>query len=109
MTPPWVQYPDIERFSIGWLMGYGEGYLMAWYEWVAGRSHDELLTYFRGHAPIPADFSDWAGAALLPEPRDPNGNDLDEGDAWFAQARYAAQLGLCDAAAVEAFLAELGE
>jgi hypothetical protein len=107
--PPWVRYPDIERFSIGWRMGYGESYVMLWGSWAEGRSHDELVAYLREFAPIPANFSDWAGGLLLAEPRDANGNELDEADAMLAQARHAAQLGLCDPAAVEAFLAELVE
>ena len=27
MPPPWLAFPDIERYSIGWRMGYGEDYI----------------------------------------------------------------------------------
>lgn len=27
MPPPWLAYPEIERYSIGWRMGYGEDYI----------------------------------------------------------------------------------
>lgn len=26
MPPPWLVCPEIERYSIGWRMGYGEDY-----------------------------------------------------------------------------------
>lgn len=25
--PPWIAYPEIERYSIGWRMGYGDAEL----------------------------------------------------------------------------------
>ncbi len=28
LPPPWIAYPHIERYSIGWRMGYGEDYIM---------------------------------------------------------------------------------
>lgn len=33
MLPPWLAYPEIERHSIGWRMGYGEDYLDKWSRW----------------------------------------------------------------------------
>ncbi len=27
MPPPWLAHRDIERYSIGWRMGYGEDYI----------------------------------------------------------------------------------
>ncbi len=27
MAPPWLIYPNISRYSIGWRMGYGEDYI----------------------------------------------------------------------------------
>ncbi|MBX3158609.1 MAG: hypothetical protein KF773_21760 [Deltaproteobacteria bacterium] len=93
-VPPWVRYPDIERFSIGWRMGSGEGYLHLWGGWTGTRTHDELLAYLREFAPIPADFADWAGGLLLPEPCDAHGNPLDWEEAMDAQADHARALGL---------------
>ena len=28
MPPPWLAHREIERYSIGWRMGYGEDYIM---------------------------------------------------------------------------------
>lgn len=33
MLPLWLAYPEIERYSIGWRMGYGEYYAYKWHEW----------------------------------------------------------------------------
>lgn len=33
MIPPWQKYPEIERGSIGWRMGYGEDYYDEFYKW----------------------------------------------------------------------------
>ncbi len=27
LLPPWLAYPEIDRHSIGWRMGYGEDYI----------------------------------------------------------------------------------
>ncbi len=27
MPPPWLAFPEIERYSSGWRMGYGEDYI----------------------------------------------------------------------------------
>ncbi len=39
LPPPWIQYPEIERYSIGWRMGYGEGFLMEWWPFYGGLSN----------------------------------------------------------------------
>lgn len=31
MAPLWLMYPEIPNGSIGWRMGYGEGYAMDFY------------------------------------------------------------------------------
>lgn len=31
--PPWVRFPDIPRFSIGWRMGAGEDYFVGFARW----------------------------------------------------------------------------
>lgn len=33
LLPPWLAYPYIERYSIGWRMGAGEDYILRWAEW----------------------------------------------------------------------------
>ena len=32
MLPLWLTYPELERQSIGWRMGYGEAYTIEWHE-----------------------------------------------------------------------------
>ena len=31
MPPPWLAHREIERYSIGWRMGYGEDYICLLY------------------------------------------------------------------------------
>lgn len=45
MLPPWKKYPEINRFSIGWRMGYGEGYLIEWWGFYAKLSDEEKKDY----------------------------------------------------------------
>jgi hypothetical protein len=33
MPPPWMAFPEIERYSIGWRMGYGEDYIDRFDDW----------------------------------------------------------------------------
>ncbi len=33
LLPPWLAYPEIDRHSIGWRMGYGEDYIGKWHRW----------------------------------------------------------------------------
>ncbi|MBI9010543.1 MAG: NADAR family protein [Tenericutes bacterium] len=33
MAPPWLIYPNLSRFSMGWRMGYGESYIDSFFEW----------------------------------------------------------------------------
>ncbi|GGI57720.1 hypothetical protein [Winogradskyella haliclonae] len=28
VLPPWLAYPEIDRYSIGWRMGYGESHII---------------------------------------------------------------------------------
>jgi hypothetical protein len=59
--PPWLKYPSIPRYSIGWRMGGGESYLMVWWRWGENRSQEEKIAYFREFAPIQLDWVDWVG------------------------------------------------
>lgn len=45
LPPPWLAYPEIERYSIGWRMGYGESYIMKWSTWLNTLSPDETAEY----------------------------------------------------------------
>lgn len=38
LPPPWIKHPEIDRYSIGWRMGYGEDYLCNWGPWYGGLS-----------------------------------------------------------------------
>ena len=39
MPPPWLAHREIERYSIGWRMGYGEDYIYRFGDWL-----DNLLS-----------------------------------------------------------------
>ncbi|OMF22040.1 NADAR family protein [Paenibacillus sp. FSL H8-0259] len=45
LLPQWIVYPEIEPFSIGWRMGYGEDYLMHLWEWREQQSPEALKEY----------------------------------------------------------------
>lgn len=45
MPPPWIAYPNIERYSIGWRMGYGEDYIGRWSIWFSALTEEEQKTY----------------------------------------------------------------
>lgn len=45
LLPPWLAYPEIERGSIGWRMGYGEDYLMKWGSWYNALQPEEATEY----------------------------------------------------------------
>lgn len=49
LPPPWIAYPEIERYSIGWRMGYGEGYIGewgTWYDTLDSKEKNEYHTLF---------------------------------------------------------------
>ena len=46
LPPPWIAYPHIERYSIGWRMGYGEAYIIdKWGKWYDALSEKEQKEY----------------------------------------------------------------
>lgn len=45
MPPPWLAFPDIERYSIGWRMGYGEDYIYRFGDWLDTLSPEERKEY----------------------------------------------------------------
>jgi hypothetical protein len=57
--PPWMKYPHIPRYSIGWRMGYGEDYMMLWHRWSRKLDQIGLVAYFKKYAPLPVRWLDW--------------------------------------------------
>ena len=55
MSPPWIQYPDMPRMSIGWRMGYGEDFLDNWLPWYNGLSERSKRKY-RAKFPEPEEW-----------------------------------------------------
>ena len=51
MPPLWLAYPEIERYSIGWRMGYGEDYLFRFGRWLDALSSEEQAE-LRGGPPL---------------------------------------------------------
>lgn len=45
MAPPWIAYPEIPRYSIGWRMGCGEGYIGEWSKWYHSLDEKEQKEY----------------------------------------------------------------
>ena len=45
MPPPWLAFPEIERYSIGWRMGYGEDYIYRFGDWLNTLSPEERTEY----------------------------------------------------------------
>lgn len=62
--PPWRKHPELERYSMGWRMGYGESYMDVWRYWAKARSREELVEYFRRYAPVPVEWADWVAYKL---------------------------------------------
>lgn len=58
MPPPWLAFRDIERFSIGWRMGYGEDYIYRFGKWFDELSYEEQREY-RALFPEPATWKGW--------------------------------------------------
>lgn len=60
MPPPWLACPKIERYSIGWRMGYGEDYLDRFRVWLESLSTEEQMEY-RTLFPEPVTWRGWWG------------------------------------------------
>jgi hypothetical protein len=59
LLPPWKRYPEIQAGSIGWRMGYGEGYMHAWDKWAEQLDQEKLIEYFKKYLPLPAEWLIW--------------------------------------------------
>lgn len=58
MPPPWLAHREIERYSIGWRMGYGEDYLYRFGIWLDTLSSEERTEY-RTLFPEPVTWKGW--------------------------------------------------
>ena len=58
MPPPWLAFPEIERYSIGWRMGYGEDYIDRFGHWLDTLSPEERTEY-RSLFPEPVTWKGW--------------------------------------------------
>ena len=47
LSPPWIAYPEIERYSIGWRMGSGEAYLDKWGAWFDALEDEAVIVEFQ--------------------------------------------------------------
>jgi hypothetical protein len=54
--PPWEEFPDYERYSIGWRMGSGEDYMSEFLDWLGGLAPEENAQY-RATYPEPDPWS----------------------------------------------------
>ncbi len=45
LLPPWLKYPELDSYSIGWRMGYGESYVREFHAWYKGLSEDGKHRY----------------------------------------------------------------
>lgn len=58
MPPPWLACPEIERYSIGWRMGYGEDYIDQFFKWLNALSK-EKQTEYQTLFPEPVTWKGW--------------------------------------------------
>jgi hypothetical protein len=45
ILPPWLAYPEIDKYSIGWRMGYGETHIMELSKYLDSLSESEKRIY----------------------------------------------------------------
>ena len=72
MPPPWLAHREIERYSIGWRMGYGEDYIYRFGDWLDTLSPEERTEY-RNLFPEPVTWKGWWDD-------EDNGEVLEDGD-----------------------------
>ncbi len=58
VLPPWLAYPEIQRYSIGWRMGYGEDHIFKLVDYLDGLTASERITYEMTY-PEPPDWNGW--------------------------------------------------
>ena len=61
LLPPWLAFPELPRFSIGWRMARPDSHLTDWSQWYLNLDEDERRKYRRRYrAPWPL----WTGSYL---------------------------------------------
>jgi hypothetical protein len=83
LAPPWEQFPNYERYTIGWRMGAGEDYLSYWHVFLdtLAPAFEVRLAYLRRHPPAPVNWADHVYAVLYPSSRDSDSEEDEEGEA----------------------------
>lgn len=66
LAPPWAQFPEYERYTLGWRMGVGEDWLGLWHVFVEQlpKSDAARLAYLRRHPAAPLNWADHVDAVL---------------------------------------------
>jgi hypothetical protein len=59
LQPPWVKYPTIPCYSIGWRMGYGEDYMLTWMGAIEQCDVDARIAYLKNYLPLPVSWLVW--------------------------------------------------
>ena len=69
LAPPWEAYPDYERYTIGWRMGPGEGWLTMWWQFLEEvvPTMEARLAYLLRHPPAPESWADVVHEVLNPD------------------------------------------
>jgi hypothetical protein len=69
MVPPWEAFPIYERYTIGWRMGSGEGYLLDWHASIDNmpKDYESRLEYLKFHRPAPLSWGSLVCRTLYPE------------------------------------------
>lgn len=69
IVPPWAYLPEVERYSIGWRMGYGEDWMGYWSVFLdqLPSDHTTRLEYLRRHAVAPISWADGVYCVLNAE------------------------------------------
>ena len=75
MPPPWLAHREIERYSIGWRMGYGEDYMYRFIKWLDTLSAEEQAEYHTLF-PEPVTWKGWWD-------NEDSGEVLEHGNFWM--------------------------
>lgn len=114
LPPPWAKHPEIPAGSIGWRMGYGEGWLVQWGAWLEQQPRDRQwrAAYLRRHAPAPRTWARTVVGVLEPHREEDDDEDDDgegDGDGESDGDRLAAEGLVGDDVAMGAWEAIHGE
>lgn len=83
LAPPWEEFPDYERHTIGWRMGSGESWLGFMGEFLDKHlptDFETRLAYLQRHAKAPYTWSDWVFDILYPDVVDEDDENDDDGE-----------------------------